>query len=261
MKLVKLNPLDLVLAMLPAVSVGVITGLVFLSRDFEGDTVWGIIMLSTLAWFYLSMLFAGITMLYGQHKFIVCLSYFAAILVFGILITVYGSGVFWGGILFFIAWAYLAAIFIFKFVIEAELRRLDIPQANWIDLLTLLVPFFASIGLIFGSFLFLFLGEENLISFTLDPSSQVTATWMIIGNYAYLAVSGGLIGVFGRIPISISIIAILSIISMTMFFAFIGVQDQWVWLNLFICFFLPFITIQIGEYFWHQRQNKSKDTK
>lgn len=256
MKKVKLEVIDSVLIVVAIMSAAVISGILFVTRDFSETVFWGTIALSALSWFYISVLLAGLTILYAKHQFFVGLGYLGSLVFFLILTLTGGEYIYSGMVWFFTIIAYLLTIFIFKFFVTAELQRQQNTRASVRDLVTLLLPFLSSVVLIYGGLLSAALGQESIITITLLPERQLTVSWLLISNYAYLAVLGLGLGYWGRLPFSISIIAGLSLASEALLFNLIMLQEHSEWLILFACFFIPFIVANIVKFFWIHRYHE-----
>ncbi|MGL4972446.1 MAG: hypothetical protein ACRC6H_04815, partial [Culicoidibacterales bacterium] len=213
MKLVKFTLTDWLLALSPLLGGLAITLSILFIPAPTDEFNWALFIFGTLAWFYFSVLLAGLTILYAKHQFYVSIGYLATVVLF-VLVMSWDTLLFWPASFGIGLFAYAVTIFIFKFFVTMEVQHQQIIQVSVKDLTAMLLPFIVSIGVIFFG-----ITQAELI--VQGGSLFELSVWLI------LVIIGTSSGLLTRLPVSVIIVAGLSVLSIAMLLDLVIPQLVW----------------------------------
>lgn len=252
MKLVKFTLTDWLLALSPLLGgLAIALSILFIPAPTD-EFNWALFIFGTLAWFYFSVLLAGLTILYAKHQFYVSIGYLATVVLF-VLVMSWDTLLFWPASFGIGLFAYAVTIFIFKFFVTMEVQHQQIIQVSLKDLTAMLLPFVVSIGVIFFG-----ITQAELI---VQGGSLFELNWFELSVWLILVIIGVSSGLLTRLPVSVIIVAGLSVLSIAMLLDLVIPQLVWQWIVTFICFFGPFGVSVVVKWLRNRQLNKNGSVK
>lgn len=212
--------------------------------------------LTILLWFYLSVITAGLTMLYASHQRKVKISYFISLGLFLLIISFSGLQFLYALILAVMIGVYFLTLGLFHKLIVPEVWKAHAVIISGRDLALLLLPVFFSFGVVVGTLVGTFVQSENIFLFgtynaTVNPAMMKLA-WLLPLSSICTIILGLLLGLLSRLFWSGIVIATLSICSVVLFLTLLEIQPMWTWLLLFGGFFLSFACGRLGRFWYHK---------
>ncbi|MGL6229632.1 MAG: hypothetical protein ACRC3J_10590, partial [Culicoidibacterales bacterium] len=129
----------------------------------------------------------------------------------------------------------------------------QIIQVSLKDLTAMLLPFVVSIGVIFFG-----ITQAELI---VQGGSLFELNWFELSVWLILVIIGVSSGLLTRLPVSVIIVAGLSVLSIAMLLDLVIPQLVWQWIVTFICFFGPFGVSVVVKWLRNRQLNKNGSVK